>query len=86
MRESWGLKEEKYNSPVNRQAILDWDGDKGDLKHLLVVISSRGLMYGPSGRGLRGVSLRDRDIMDLCLLTIQGSIKTYDSYMNSTNY
>lgn len=84
LAESWRLKEEKYNSPTNRQAISEWDESKGQLRDLSIVISTRGLMYGPSGRGLRGIGLGNRDIMDLCLMSILGSIKIYDCYMNCT--
>ncbi|MGL5294691.1 MAG: hypothetical protein ACRC9V_13165, partial [Aeromonas sp.] len=52
-----------------------------EIDHLPVVISGRGVMFGPSGRGLRGLGISTRDIMDLCLCAVQGSLNTYDAYM-----
>lgn len=84
MTESWWLKENKYNAGENKAAIEAWSQGDTPIKHVPVVITSRGLLYGPSGRGLRALGLTSRDIMDLCLLTITGSLKCYDSYMNRT--
>lgn len=85
MEESWTLKERKYNSGPNKEAIEAWNKDQIPTKHIPIVISSRGLLYGPSGRGLRALGLTSRDIMDLCVLTISGSLKCYDLYMNKTS-
>lgn len=54
MEESWRLKFRKYNSPENSTSILRWKENTTTLKHLPVIISYKGLMYGPSGRGLKG--------------------------------
>lgn len=84
MDESWALKERKYNSGSNKEGIETWKQNQIPIKHIPIVISSRGLLYGPSGRGLRAMGLTSRDIMDLCILTISGSLKCYDLYMNKT--
>lgn len=52
--------------------------------HVPVILSSRGLLYGPSGRGLSAMSLTARDLSDLCLLAVAGSIKCYDAYTRGT--
>lgn len=86
LEESWRLKVRKYDSPENRTAIQRWDESQGNLEHLPIVITNRGMLYGPSGRGLRAMGLSERDLSDLCLLTIQGSINTFDCYMNNTTH
>lgn len=52
-----------------------------EIDHLPVVISGRGVMFGPSGRGLRRLGFSTRDIMDICLCAVQGSVNIYDTYM-----
>lgn len=80
MSESWDLKIEKYGSPPNMQAIENWLHTRAQIHHLPIIVSSRGLLFGPSGRGLRTLGLTTRDICDLCLITIMGSLRTFDFY------
>ncbi len=84
VEQSHQLKKEKYGSQENAAAIKAWMGTDAPLNHVPVIISSRGLMYGPSGRGLRAMSLTARDLSDLCLLAIAGSLKCYDAYTRGT--
>lgn len=86
LQTTWDIKIKKYGSTSNEQAIQKWvDPINGVLlQHLPLVISNRGLFYEPSGRGLRSCGLTNRDISDLCLLTIAGSLKIYDYYTRST--
>lgn len=84
LEESWHLKTTKYGSGVNAAAIQSWLGEGPDPVHTPVVVSSRGLLYGPSGRGLRNLGMSERDLMDLCMCTIQGSLNCYDCYMRDT--
>ncbi|MGL5118745.1 MAG: hypothetical protein ACRC7H_05935 [Plesiomonas shigelloides] len=81
LRESWDLKIGKYGSDASQNALRAWSGSDTEIDHLPVVVSSRGLMFGPSGRGLRRLGISEKDIMDLCLCTIQGSTNIYDTYM-----
>lgn len=81
LKESWDLKIKKYGNDVSHAALKNWLGSETVIDHLPVIISGRGMMYGPSGRGLRRLGLSSRDIMDLCLCAIQGSITIYDTYM-----
>ncbi|MGL5101060.1 MAG: hypothetical protein ACRC6N_00485 [Plesiomonas sp.] len=71
MRESWDLEIRKYGSEDSHVALRAWLGSEMGIDHLPVVISSRGIMYRPTGRGLRRLGLSTRDIMDLCLCTMQ---------------
>lgn len=84
LEETWRLKIEKYGSPQNTSAILKWATSPRTIHHLPVIISSRGLLYGPSGRGIRTMGLTIRDLMDICLLVVMGSLKCYDLYMRGT--
>ncbi|KAA0718466.1 R2DM Retrovirus-related Pol polyprotein from type II retrotransposable element [Triplophysa tibetana] len=81
MRESWDIKIRKYRGDDNHEAMKGWWGSGTEIDHLPVVISSRGLMYRPSGRGLRRLGFTGRDIMDVCRCTIQGSVNIYETYM-----
>ncbi|MGL4352240.1 MAG: hypothetical protein ACRCT2_17105 [Plesiomonas shigelloides] len=81
MRAAWDLKIRKYGDEDSHAALKAlWGLDVG-IDHLPVVISNRGLLYGPTGRGLRRLGLSTRDIMDLCLCAMQGSMSIYDVYM-----
>lgn len=84
MEYTYRLKTEKYGSKENTGAIRAWMEKDAPLKHMPIIISGQGLMYGQSGRGLRNLGLTARDISDLCLLTIQGSLKCYDVYTRGT--
>ncbi|MGL5295272.1 MAG: hypothetical protein ACRC9V_16250, partial [Aeromonas sp.] len=53
LKESWDLKIKKYGGVDSLEAMRSWWGSGMVIDHLPVVISGRGLMYGPSGRGLR---------------------------------
>ncbi|MGL5127331.1 MAG: RNA-directed DNA polymerase, partial [Aeromonas popoffii] len=66
LRESWDLKVTKYGTEASQAAIKSWLGSETEIDHLPVIISGRGVMYGPSGRGLRRLGFSARDIMDLC--------------------
>lgn len=86
MAESWDLKVEKYGRPDRVADIRKWAAipEKTRVSHLPVIVSNRGLCYRPSGDGLRGLGLMSRDITDLCLLAISGSLKCFDLYMRGT--
>lgn len=84
MEESWALKKQKYGSLENETAIKNWKTGTTSLQHLPIIVTYKGLMYGPSGRGLKDLGLSKRDISDKCLLTIVGSLKCYDLYMCGT--
>lgn len=81
MRESWDLKIRKYGDEDSHAAMKTWWGSDVGIDHLPVVISNRGLMYGPTGRGLRRLGMSSLDIMDLCLCAMQCSMTIYDIYM-----
>ncbi len=84
MEQSHRLKIEKYGSRENAVAIRAWMGTGTSLKHLPIIISSRGLMYGPSGRGLQAMGFTTRDLSDLCLLAIARYFKCFDIYTHGT--
>ncbi len=85
MEETWRLKTRKYSTLDNERAITTLlHHTHNSLEHMPVIISYRGLMYGPSGRALRNQGLSKRDISDLCLLTVAGSLKSYDLYTRGT--
>ncbi|MGL5294698.1 MAG: hypothetical protein ACRC9V_13200 [Aeromonas sp.] len=81
LRESWDLKAQKYGGVDCMEAMRAWWGVGLKIDHLPVIVSSRGVMYGPTGRGLRRLGFTTRDVMDICLSAIQGSLNTYDMYM-----
>lgn len=58
--------------------------DLSSIKHLPVIISNRGLLYELSGVCLRALRLTNRDLTDLCLLAIAGSLKCCDLYTRET--
>ncbi len=80
MKISQQLKVGKYGSQDNSEAIMTWINSEKPVKHQPVILSSRGLMYGLTGRGLRALGLTTRDLSDLCLLAVAGSLKCYDTY------
>ncbi len=84
MEGTWKLKTRKYSTPENTRAITTWQQSHNSLQHTPVIISYKGLMYGPTGRTLRDLGLTKRDILDLCLLNVAGSLKSYDLYMRGT--
>lgn len=77
LRESWDLKARKYGGEDSMVAMRTWWGTEMEIDHLPMVVSSRRIMYGQTGRGLRCLGFTTRDIMDICLSAIQGSINTY---------
>ncbi|KAA0719548.1 R2 Retrovirus-related Pol polyprotein from type I retrotransposable element [Triplophysa tibetana] len=81
LKESWDLKIRKYGSEDSLEAMRSWWGSEMEIDHLPVVISGRGVNFGPSGRGLRRLGFSTRDIMDICLCAVQGSLNIYDTYM-----
>ncbi len=80
MEISQQLKVGKYGSQENSEAIMTWIDSEKTIKHQPVIQSSRALMYGPTGRGLRALGLTTRDLSNLCLLALAGSLKCYDTY------
>ncbi len=84
MEISQQLKVGKYGSQENAEAIRTWIDSEKPIKHQPIILSSRGLMYGPMGRGLRSWGLTTRDLSDLCLLAVAGSLKCYDTYTHGT--
>lgn len=84
MEETWRLKARKYSTPEHTKAITARLQSQTPIKHIPVIISYRDLMYGPTGRALRNLGLTKRDLSDLCLLTVAGSLKCYDLCMRGT--
>ncbi|MGL5224717.1 MAG: hypothetical protein ACRC8Q_05215 [Aeromonas sp.] len=84
LHKSWDIKIKKYGGEESKEAMGAWSGSEVEVDHLPIVISSRGLIFGPTGRGLRRLGFTSTDIMDLALCTLQGSINTYDTYMRGT--
>lgn len=54
------------------------------LTHLPLILSNRGRLNKLSGEGLQWLVFTDRDLSNLCLLAISGSLKLYDLYMRWT--
>lgn len=84
LRESWGLKIVKYDPADWAKDLLSWPACSTQMHQLLVIISNRRLLYKLSGGGFRALGLSCRDIVDLCVLTIHGSLQCYDHYTNGT--
>ncbi len=63
---------------------MTWIDSEKTIKDQPVILSSRGLMYGPTGKGLRALGLTTRDLSDLCILAVAGSLKCYDTYTRGT--
>ncbi len=84
MEISQQLKVGKYGSQENSEAIMTWIDSEKPIKHQTVILSSRGLLYGPTGRGLHALGLTTRDLSGLCLLAVAGSLKCYDAYTRGT--
>ncbi len=53
MEETWRLKTRKYSTPENTRAVTTWLQSHNSLQHTPVIISYKGLMYGPTGRALK---------------------------------
>ncbi|KAA3669836.1 uncharacterized protein DEA37_0014257 [Paragonimus westermani] len=88
LAESWHLKISKYDNLATNAMIVsvctDNNSESCAVKHTPVVLSDRGELYQKSGLELRKIGFTDRDISDICLLTIIGSLKCYDVYMRTT--
>ncbi len=63
---------------------MTWIDSEKTIKDQPVILSSRGLMYGPTGKGLRALGLTTRDLSDLGILAVAGSLKCYDTYTRGT--
>ncbi|KAF5401376.1 Retrovirus Pol polyprotein from type-1 retrotransposable element R2 [Paragonimus heterotremus] len=85
---SWQLKVGKYDNPATNGMITTVCAynhlERNAVKHTPTVLSDRGELYQKSSMELRRIGLTDRDISDICLLTIADSLKCYDTYMRMT--
>ena len=82
---SWRLKREKYANDVVHGTAKNLFNSTLPVLHLPVVLSNRGHLYSRTGNGLRKLGLSGVDLMDLCSLTIAGSLKCYDVYTRGLN-
>ena len=89
IQSAWERKMEKYNTDNVDEEIRGYLCGMGHevslVVHESVVITYNGLLYGRSGTNLRNSGLSPRDRTDLCICTMQGSLRTYDGYMKSTH-
>ena len=86
--ESWDLKVRKYGSAEIEQAVVKLlrrsEEEVLQVLHAPIVLSYRGMLLQRSGKMLRSFGISNRDLVDLCLLTVVGSLKCYDTYMRGT--
>ncbi|OON19163.1 hypothetical protein X801_04971, partial [Opisthorchis viverrini] len=86
LAESWTLKTTKYGSREVETYVQSklFGQSLGDVRHLPVVFTDRGLLCERSGKGLRSLGLTTKELSVLCLLVIRGSLACYDVYMRGT--
>ena len=82
---TWRLKKEKYKTETVDSAVRSLLSTEGNVEHIPVILSNRGHLLSRTGAGLRKLGLSKRDLMDLCGLTILGSLKCYDVYTKGLN-
>ena len=84
----WKGKETKYNTTEVNTNILSHLGSLGlevhSVQHHPIVVTYNGLMYGKSSHSLKNCGLTARDIGNICVATMMGSIKIYDQYMRGS--
>ncbi|CAH8502348.1 unnamed protein product [Dicrocoelium dendriticum] len=88
MEAMWVEKVRKYDHPEVNDGVLRLSLPDAPMKpavvHMPLILTERGCIYKRSAIGLRRLGFTDRDISDLCLLTVQGSLACYDVYMRGT--
>ncbi|KER18800.1 hypothetical protein T265_12148 [Opisthorchis viverrini] len=86
LAEGWTLKTTKYGlSEVESYIQSELFGRSlGDVRHLPVVFTDRGLLCERSGKGLGSLGLIAKELSVLCLLVTRGSLACYDVYMRGT--
>lgn len=85
---AWNEKKQKYGADENSSAIISAlhasNCEIDSLCHEPLVISYRGICFPQSARAVIGLGLSKFTVSDLCLLTIMGSLRTYDTFMRGT--
>ena len=85
---AWLNKKEKYGTErqlaVIRLALSHVGSPVDTISKEPIILSYRGICYTKSVRALILHGLPRYVISDLCLLTIKGSLGTYDFFMNGT--
>ena len=88
MQSAWSEKIEKYSSEAHTTAITSVLSSMGKpverVHHEPLILSFRGICYTKSAKALIRLGLPRHSISDLCLLTIIGSLRTYDTFMCGT--
>ena len=86
---AWERKIGKYNTvEVNasiKEHLIRLGFAVQQIEHHPVVITYNGLLYGRSSKSLQRCGLTSRDISDVCVATMKGSLKCYDGYMRGTH-
>ena len=80
----WRLKVDKYSNLEVHAGIRSLFGENVQILHSPLLVTNRGLIYRRSAAQLRALGLTGRDVGDICLLAIRGSLKEYDVYMKGT--
>jgi hypothetical protein len=84
----WNEKKQKYGADESSLAIISalraTDCEIDVLVHEPVIISYRGICFPQSALSIVGLGLSKVSVSDLCLLTIMGSLRTYDTFMRGT--
>ncbi|MES9975178.1 MAG: reverse transcriptase family protein [Candidatus Thiodiazotropha sp.] len=86
VEQSWQEKVSKYgtiNCEAGIKSLFPTENNVS-ITHTPVVVTNRGLLYHKSATGLRKVGFSQRDLSDLCLLAIRGTLSVYDLYMRGT--
>ena len=88
MSSSYDLKVNKYGNPITDRQILSHLRQTGfavsRTVHQPIVFNYRGYVFPRSQSHLLSHKLTKRDVSDLCILTMQGSLQTYDTYMRGS--
>ncbi|KAA3670748.1 uncharacterized protein DEA37_0004843, partial [Paragonimus westermani] len=79
------LKLDKYAAEANGRRIEGFIRSVYPLVpfvvHAPIIFNNRGFIHPQSHKTLLSLNLTKLDVSDLCVNTIQGSLRTYDTYM-----
>jgi hypothetical protein len=88
MESSYDIKMQKYGTPTIDAQILSHLQSSGYAVsrsvHQPIIFNNRGYVFPRSQSHLLSQRLSKRDVGDLCVLAMQGSLKVYDTYMRGT--